>query len=283
MNGRQVWLITGAGRGMGVNFARAALAAGHAVVATAREASSVQNALGEQERLLAVPLDVTDSSAAEAAVAAAVEHFGSLDVVVNNAGSFYAGFFEEMAPEDFRAQIESTLFGPVNVTRAALPQMRAQRSGLVITISSTAGIASTAEFTTAYAASKFGVEGFMEALAGEVAPFGIRTMVVEPGFFRTELLGAQSTRYAEPTIHDYAERSLATIAAWRSMDGQQVGDPAKLAEAVVKLAALDVPPLRFPAGLDAVQLFETKARLLLEQASAHRDMSSGLAHEGHTA
>ena len=283
MNGRQVWLITGAARGMGVNFARAALAAGHAVVATARDASSVQNALGEQERLLAVPLDVTDPSAAEAAVAAAVEHFGSLDVVVNNAGSFYAGFFEEMAPEDFRAQIESTLFGPVNVTRAALPQMRAQRSGLVITISSTAGIASTAEFTTAYAASKFGVEGFMEALAGEVAAFGIRTMVVEPGFFRTELLGAQSTRYAEPTIHDYAERSLATIAAWRSMDGQQVGDPAKLAEAVVKLAALDVPPLRFPAGLDAVQLFETKARLLLEQASAHRDMSSGLAHEGHTA
>ena len=282
MNVRQVWLITGAGRGMGVNFARAALAAGHAVVATAREASSVQNALGEQERLLAVPLDVTDPSAAEAAVAAAVEHFGSLDVVVNNAGSFYAGFFEEMAPEDFRAQIESTLFGPVNVTRAALPQMRAQRSGLVITISSTAGIASTAEFTTAYAASKFGVEGFMEALAGEVAPFGIRTMVVEPGFFRTELLGAQSTRYAEPTIDDYAERTVATIAAWRSMDGQQVGDPAKLAEAVVKLAALDVPPLRFPAGLDAVQLFETKARLLLEQASAHRDISSGLAHEGHT-
>ena len=150
-------------------------------------------------------------------------------------------------------------------------------------MSSTAGIASTAEFTTAYAASKFGVEGFMAALAGEVAPFGIRTMVVAPGFFRTELLGAQSTRYAEPTIDDYAERTVATIAAWRSMDGKPVGDPAKLAEALVTLAALDLPPLRFPAGADAIAQFETKARLLLEQASAHRDMSSGLAHESTTA
>ena len=142
MTDKQVWLITGAGRGMGIDIARAALAAGHAVVGTARNAASVTDALGEHDDLLAVPLDVTDPAAAEAAVAAAVERFGHLDVLVNNAGSFYAGFFEEMAPEDFRAQIESTLFGPVNVTRAALPQMRAQRSGLVVTISSTAGIAS---------------------------------------------------------------------------------------------------------------------------------------------
>ena len=267
MTDKQVWLITGAGRGMGIDIARAALAAGHAVVGTARNAASVTDALGEHDDLLAVPLDVTDPAAAEAAVAAAVERFGHLDVLVNNAGSFYAGFFEEMAPEDFRAQIESTLFGPVNVTRAALPQMRAQRSGLVVTISSTAGIASTGDFLTAYAASKFGVEGFMEGLATEVAPFGIKTMLVEPGFFRTELLSAQSTRYAEPSIEDYAERTRATVAGWQSMDGKQGGDPAKLADALVQLVALDEPPLRFAAGADAVELFETKAQTLLDQAT----------------
>ena len=279
MTDKQVWLITGAGRGMGIDIARAALAAGHAVVGTARNADGVTSALGEHDDLLAVPLDVTDPAAAEAAVAAAVERFGHLDVVVNNAGSFYAGFFEEMAPEDFRAQIESTLFGPVNVTRAALPQMRAQRSGLVVTISSTAGIASTGDFLTAYAASKFGVEGFMEGLATEVAPFGIKTMLVEPGFFRTELLSAQSTSYAEPSIDDYAERTRATVAGWQSMDGKQGGDPAKLADALVQLVALDEPPLRFAAGADAVELFETKAQTLLDQANAHRELSSSLAHD----
>lgn len=279
MTDKQVWLITGAGRGMGIDIARAALTAGHAVVGAARNAASVTDALGEHDDLLAVALDVTDPAAAEAAVAAAVERFGHLDVLVNNAGSFYAGFFEEMTPGDFRAQIESTLFGPVNVTRAALPQMRAQRSGLVVTISSTAGIASTGDFLTAYAASKFGVEGFMEGLAGEVAPFGIKTMLVEPGFFRTELLSAQSTRYAEPAIEDYAERTRATVAAWQGMDGQQAGDPAKLAAALVQLVALDEPPLRFAAGADAVELFEAKAHTLLDQADAHRELSSGLAHD----
>ena len=277
MTVQQVWLITGAARGMGVDFVRSALAAGHAVVATARNAASVTSALGEHENLLPFPLDVTDPKAAESAVAAAVERFGRLDVVVNNAGSFYAGFFEEMPPEDFRAQIETTLFGPVNVTRAALPQMRAQRSGLVVTISSTAGIATSGEFLTAYAASKFGVEGFMEALAGEVAPFGIKTMVIEPGFFRTELLGAQSTQYSEPSIDDYADRTRATITAWQGMDGKQSGDPAKLADALVLLAALDEPPLRFPAGADAVELFRTTAHKLVASADAHRELSESLA------
>jgi NAD(P)-dependent dehydrogenase (short-subunit alcohol dehydrogenase family) len=278
MTDKQVWLITGAGRGMGIDIARAALAAGHAVVGTARNPASVTDALGEHDELLAVALDVTDRAAAEAAVAGAVERVGHLDVLVNNAGSFYAGFFEEMTPEDFRAQIESTLFGPVNVTRAALPQMRAQRSGLVVTISSTAGIASEADFLTAYAASKFGVEGFMEGLASEVAPFGIKTMLVEPGFFRTELLTAQSTQYAEPSIDDYADRTRATVAGWQSMDGKQGGDPAKLAGALVQLVALDEPPVRFAAGADAVELFENKAQTLLDQADAHRELSSSLGH-----
>lgn len=274
---RKVWLVTGAGRGLGVDIVKAALAAGHAVVATARNVENLTGALGSHDDLLGVALDVTDPAAAEQAVAAAVERFGRLDVVVNNAGSFHAGFFEEMSPEAFRAQIETTLFGPVNVTRAALPQLRAQRDGLVMAISSTAGIASTGDFLTAYAASKFGVEGFMEALGPEVDPFGIRTMLVEPGFFRTELLTPQSTQYAPPSIPDYADRTAATIEAWQGMDGQQGGDPAKLAAALVQLAALPEPPARFAAGADAVELFETKARTLLSQADAHRDLSSSLA------
>jgi NAD(P)-dependent dehydrogenase (short-subunit alcohol dehydrogenase family) len=279
MSEKKVWFITGAGRGLGVDIAKAALAAGHAVVATARNAESVSQALGEHDDLLAVDLDVTDPTAAQAAIAATVERFGRLDVLVNNAGNFQAGFFEEMTPEAFRSQIETTLFGPVNVTRAALPQLRAQRSGLVVTISSTAGIASPVEFTTAYAASKFGVEGFMEGLAPEVAPFGIRTMLVEPGFFRTELLTPQSTQYAEPSIEDYAERSKRTIEAWQGMDGKQGGDPAKLADALVELAALEEPPVRFAAGADAVATFEQKANELLAQADAHRELSTSLAHD----
>jgi NAD(P)-dependent dehydrogenase (short-subunit alcohol dehydrogenase family) len=279
MTDKKVWLVTGAGRGLGVDIARAALAAGHAVVATARAAGSITTALGEHEDLLAVALDVTDPGAAEAAVRAAVDRFGHLDVLVNNAGSFEAGFFEEMAPEAFRAQLETTLFGPVNVTRAALPQLRSQRSGLVLTISSTAGIAVAGDFLTAYAASKFGVEGFMEGLAAEIAPFGIRTMLVEPGFFRTELLTPRSTRYAAPSIADYADRTERTVEAWRSMDGTQGGDPAKLAAALVELAALADPPVRFAAGADAVELFGTKARTLLAQADAHRALSESLAHD----
>jgi NAD(P)-dependent dehydrogenase (short-subunit alcohol dehydrogenase family) len=277
MTDKKVWFITGAGRGMGVDIAKAALAAGHAVVATARKAESATAALGEHDDLLAVKLDVTDPAAAVAAVQAAVDRFGRIDVLVNNAGNFYAGFFEEISPEDFRAQVETTLFGPINVTRPVLPVMRAQRSGLVVAISSTAGLAG-GEFLTAYAASKFAVEGWIESLTPEVAPFGIRTMLVEPGFFRTELLTPESTNYAESTIEDYAERTEQTVAAWNSMNGQQQGDPAKLANALVQLASQDEPPLRFAAGADAVQVVEKKAKDLLAQADAHRELSSNLAH-----
>ena len=279
MSEKKVWFITAAGRGLGVDIAKAALAAGHAVVATARNAESATKALGEHDDLLSVDLDVNDPAEAAAAVHATVERFGRLDVLVNNAGSFQAGFFEEMAPENFRSQIETTLFGPVNVTRAALPQLRAQRSGLVMTISSTAGIAVAGDFLTAYATSKFGVEGFMEGLAPEVAPFGIRTMLVEPGFFRTELLTPQSTQYAEPSIEDYAERTTATVEAWRGMDGKQGGDPTKLAAALVLLAAIDEPPVRFAAGADAVATLGQKASDLRAQADAHRELSASLAHE----
>jgi NAD(P)-dependent dehydrogenase (short-subunit alcohol dehydrogenase family) len=196
MSTRQVWFITGAGRGMGVDIAKAALAAGHAVVATGRNPDSTTAAVGQHPDLLAVTLDVTDPGAAQAAVRAAVARFGRIDVLVNNAGNFYAGFFEEIRPEDFRAQIETNLFGPLNVTRAVLPVLRAQRGGLVVTISSTAGLVGQA-FCSAYAASKFALEGWMESLTPEVTPFGIRTMLVEPGFFRTDLLTPESTRYAD--------------------------------------------------------------------------------------
>ena len=278
MSHKNVWFVTGAGRGMGVDIAKAALAAGHAVVATGRNPEKVASVLGAHDDLIVVALDVTDPASAEAAVRAGVDRFGRIDVLANNAGNFNAGFFEELTPEEFRAQIETTLFGPVNVTRAALPIMRAQRSGLIVTISSTAGIVG-GEFLTAYAASKFAVEGWMESLAPEVAPFGIRTMLVEPGFFRTELLTPESTKYAEPLIADYAERTQETVTAWQSMNGQQSGDPAKLADALVRLAAREDPPLRFPAGADAVTTFENRAKLLLEQADANRELSSNLAYD----
>jgi NAD(P)-dependent dehydrogenase (short-subunit alcohol dehydrogenase family) len=275
MTEEKVWFITGAGRGMGVDIAKAALAAGHAVVAAARNTDTITVALGQEDDLLAVKLDVTDPADAEAAVQAAVDRFGHIDVLVNNAGNFYAGFFEEIGPEDFRAQIETTLFGPMNVTRSVLPVMRAQRSGLVVAISSTAGIVGQ-EFCTAYAASKFGVEGWMESLTPEVAPFGIRTMLVEPGFFRTELLTPESTNYAGSSIEDYAERTEQTVAAWKGMNGRQGGDPAKLAEALIHLARQAEPPLRFVAGADAVETVEQKAKNLLAQVDDYRDLSTSL-------
>jgi len=278
MTDTKVWLVTGAGRGMGLDIANAALAAGHAVVATARNPGTVTAALAEDDDVLAVKLDVTDPADAEAAVRAAVDRFGRIDVLVNNAGNFNAGFFEELSPEEFRAQIETTLFGPVNVTRAVLPVMRDQRSGLLVTISSTAGIVGQ-EFCTAYAAAKFGVEGWMESLTPELAPFGIRTMLVEPGFFRTELLTPESTKYAESSIEDYAERTKQTVTAWKSMNGQQGGDPAKLANALVQLASQEEPPLRFAAGADAIATVEQKARNLLAQADAYRELSSNLDHD----
>jgi NAD(P)-dependent dehydrogenase (short-subunit alcohol dehydrogenase family) len=275
---RQVWLITGAGRGLGVDIAKAVLAAGHAVVATGSDAAKVVAAVGDRGSLLAIKLDVTRPQDAHAAVEAAVAKFGRIDVLVNSAGNFFAGFFEELSPEQVRNQIETLLFGPMNVTRAVLPAMRKQRSGLVLTVSSTAGITGQM-FCTAYAAAKFGVEGWMESLTPEIAPFGIRTMLVEPGFFRTELLTNDSTTYAKPSIDDYAEKTKEIVAAWKNMDGKQGGDPAKLAAAIVKLVALKEPPTRFAAGADAMQTFEAKASTLLAQAHVHRELSTSLAYD----
>src|SRR4051812_12027932 len=274
----KTWLITGAGRGMGVDFARATLAAGHNVVATGRDPDTVRSALGEHENLLVAALDVTDPHSAEDAAAAAVDRFGRIDVLLNNAGNFVAGFFEELTTEQVRAQIETNLVGPMTVTRAALPVMRQQRSGLVISISSGAGLIGSPH-GSAYAASKFALEGWMESLAGEVEPFGIRTMIVSPGFFRTELLTPESTTFGELSIDDYDEARTGMNAFWASMNGTQSGDPAKLARALVQLAGSDEPPLRWTAGDDVVGGVEDKARLLLAQVDAHRELSTSLSHE----
>jgi NAD(P)-dependent dehydrogenase (short-subunit alcohol dehydrogenase family) len=273
----KVYFITGAGRGMGVDFARAALAAGHHVVATGRRPQAVAQAVGAHENLLAAKLDVTVPADAEAAVRAAVDRFGRIDVLINNAANFQAGFFEEISPEQFRAQMEVNFFGVLNVTRAVLPVMRRQRGGQVVTISSTAGIVA-GEFTSAYAASKFALEGWMEALRPEVAPYGITTTVVEPGFFRTELLEQASTTWAALSVGDYAERTAQTIPAWESMNGKQSGDPAKLARALVTLLDLPAPPERWVAGADAVQTVTQKADLLREQANAFPELSTTLDH-----
>jgi NAD(P)-dependent dehydrogenase (short-subunit alcohol dehydrogenase family) len=275
----KVILVTGAGRGLGTDIVREALAAGHQVVATGRRPEEVEKALGgPQDNLLVTKLDVTSLEDAEAAAQAAVDRFARIDVLVNNAGNFFAGYFEEITPAQMRQQIETNLFGPMNVTRAVLPVLRKQRAGHIITLSSSAGLIGQ-EFCVAYAASKFGVEGWMESLRYDVEPYGIHTTVVEPGFFRTELLVDASTTWPEPTIDDYAERTTATIAAWKSMNGQQTGDPAKLARALLAIADQDNPLLRFVAGADAIEGVEAKARELLAQAQASRVLGSDLAYD----
>jgi NAD(P)-dependent dehydrogenase (short-subunit alcohol dehydrogenase family) len=276
MTDKKVWFITGAGRGMGADFARAVLASGDRLVATGRDVERLTALLGPSDDLFAVKLDVTRPEDAAAAVKAAVQRFGRIDVLVNNAATFEAGFFEEMPAAQFERQLAANLFGQLNVTRAVLPVMRKQRAGHVITISSTAGLASGAEFTSAYAASKFAVEGWMEALRVEVAPFGIHTTVVNPGFFRTELLSEQSTSYAEPSIPDYAERGAALRAAWKSMHRQQAGDPAKLAQALLTIAAQEPPPRRFLAGADAIATAEQKISDLRADIESNRQLSASL-------
>ncbi|MER5181024.1 SDR family oxidoreductase [Streptomyces sp. NPDC002896] len=275
----KVILVTGAGRGLGTDIAREALAAGHQVVATGRRPEQVEKTLGgPHDNLLVTRLDVTSLDDAQAAAQAAVDRFGRIDVLINNAGNFYAGYFEEITPDQMRQQIETNLFGPMNVTRAVLPIMRKQRAGHIITLSSSAGIIGQ-EFCVAYAASKFGVEGWMESLRYDVEPYNIHTTVVEPGFFRTELLVDGSTIWPEPTIDDYAERTTATIAAWKSMNGQQTGDPAKLARALLTIANQDKPPQRFIAGADAIEGVKAKANELLAQAEASRELGANLAYD----
>lgn len=277
-NNKKVWFITGAGRGMGVEFARAALAAGYQVIATGRNTEKVAKVLGDDENLLIVKLDVTDPRDAESAVKLVVDQFGKIDVLVNNAGSFYGGFFEELTPQQIERQIMTNVYGPMNVTRAVLPVMRKNRSGHILSISSLAGLVGF-EYNAAYCASKFGLEGFMESLHQDVAPYGIKTTIVEPGFFRTGFLEPESKFLAEATIDDYKERNAQYHVFWEEKNGQQEGDPIKLAKALIMIVNQEEPPSRWIAGADALAGAEQKVVELQKQINAYRDLSISLACE----
>jgi len=265
----RVWFVTGAARGLGASIVEAALAAGHRVVATARRPDAVTERFGAHLRLVPVALDVTSPESAEAAVATAMEQVGRIDVVVNNAGASYKGYFEEMSSAQVAEQLAVNLLGPMNVTRAVLPVLRQQRSGLLVMVSSGAGLVGF-EYSSVYAASKAGLEGWTSALEQEVAPFGIRTMLVNPGFFRTGLAGPESLVWPERTVDDYADRSARQQEWWRAQDGQQPGDPDALARLLVSIAGEQSPTRRLLAGDDAIALAEQRSAELAAQAHENR-------------
>lgn len=273
----KVWFVTGAARGLGKAIARAALAAGHKVVATGRDTNAVRVALGESSEVLAVPLDVTRPGDAARAVRAAVERFGRIDVLVNNAGYGLVGALEEVTDEEFAAQFATNVGGVVAVTRAVLPQLRAQRAGHIVNISSAAGIAGFAG-ASAYSGTKFAVEGISEALAQEVAPLGIKVTIVEPGYFRTEFLTSGSVVFAKEIIDDYAATVGAARRGARDMNGKQGGDPDKLAHALLTLVEAKHPPLRFSAGEDAVGLLEHTLAAKAAELAAWNTLSLSLGH-----
>ncbi|TIM12420.1 MAG: SDR family oxidoreductase [Mesorhizobium sp.] len=248
----KVWFITGAGSGIGAATARAALGAGDRVVATGRNPDKIRNALRgvASDRLAVVQLDVADAIQAKAAVDKAMEAFGRIDVLVNNAGYSLLGNFEELTTAEIDGLISTNLHGVVHVMRAVIPVTRKQRSGKIINVSSLAGIIGF-KHCGAYSAAKFAVEGLSQSVAQEVAQFGIIVTAVAPGFFRTDLLDDQNARYGSSTIDDYAAEGSAK-AMWSGYNGKQQGDPAKLGDALVKIAGMDNPPKQFLAGSDAV-------------------------------
>jgi NAD(P)-dependent dehydrogenase (short-subunit alcohol dehydrogenase family) len=261
----KVWLITGSSRGLGRAIAEAALSLGDEVVATARNVDSLAGLGGEH-----VALDVTDPEAARAAVAHAVERFGRLDVVVNNAGYADAGSFEELAPEVFDAQIQTNFYGVVNVTRAALPVMRAQRSGRIIQVS-TAGGRTGHPGLSAYHASKFAVEGLSETVAKEVAPFGVKVTIAEPGGMRTDWAGSSMRIY--DFDDDYAPSIGAMVKHYDDGGKSFAGDPAKFALAILELASMDDPPLRIPFGSDTVKILRAAAEADIASMDRLRELS----------
>jgi NAD(P)-dependent dehydrogenase (short-subunit alcohol dehydrogenase family) len=267
----RVWFITGASRGFGRALSEAVLARGDRLVATARGAEFVAECGERHPEALALRLDVTDREQAHAAIAAAVERFGRLDVIVNNAGYGQFGAVEEQTEEELRRQFEVNLFGVLNVTRAALPQLRAQRRGHVVQMSSLNGIEGLVGGGS-YCATKFAVEGLSESLAAEVAHLGITVTIVEPGPHRTEFAGEESARLAAP-IEDYAESVGAAREAFADMDGTQPGDPHRAALAIIAAVDADDPPLRLPLGEMALANIRTKLEGQLEELEAWRDLS----------
>jgi NAD(P)-dependent dehydrogenase (short-subunit alcohol dehydrogenase family) len=274
----KTWLITGASRGMGAEFAKAALESGDSVIATSRSAESVTKALGSSELLLPFTLDVTQPADADKAVGAALQRFGRIDVLVNNAGYGLCGALEECSVDETLAQYQTNVFGLINVTRAALPVLRKQRCGHIVNISSVGGFHADAG-VSAYCGTKFAVEGLSEALAKEVAPLGIRVTIVEPGYFRTELLAPEALQYAATEIEDYSETAGAVRRSVPTMHGKQAGDPRKLALALLRIVNSSNPPLRFLAGSDAVAVFEQKLLQARIDLDSWRDLSVSLAYD----
>ncbi len=267
----KIWLITGSSRGFGRALAEAVLAAGDRLVATARNPAQLADLVeryGDQVR--AVGLDVTDARAADDAIHVAVDAFGRLDVLVNNAGYGDISSIEDTSLEIFRAQIETNLFGVVNVTKAAISLMREQRSGRIIQFSSIGGRIGVPGLS-AYNTAKWGVEGFSEVLAQEVGPLGIKVTIIEPGGFRTDWAGASMT--VRPSRPEYASTVGAVAEYLRAHSGAQPGDPAKAAAAIVYIASLDEPPLRLLLGSDAVQRAEQSDRARMESDRKWRDLS----------
>jgi NAD(P)-dependent dehydrogenase (short-subunit alcohol dehydrogenase family) len=273
---QKTWFITGAGRGLGAEIAKAALRAGDIVVAAGRNRAAVSDRLGpNSSSLLSVQLDVNDEAQAQAAVATAVDRFGTIDVLVNNAGYGHLGLFEEATVQDVQAQFGTNLFGVFSVTRAVLPVMRAARKGRIFNVSSSAGMRGLA-FGSLYCASKFALEGFSESLAQEIAPFGIRVTIVEPGPFRTDFLSAESIRFGEHAVADYDDRRSALRASFEQRNGKQPGDPVKLAEAIVRLASEPEPPLRFVAGSIAFDTISAKLVDMQTELERWRPLSVGM-------
>jgi len=262
----KTWFITGASSGFGRAFAEHALAQGHNVVATARRLEPLQELAAQApDRVLALSLDVTVEEEAERAVAAAVKRFGRLDVVINNAGFAVVGALEETSDREMRAQMETNFFGAMNVTRAVLPVLRAQKGGAIVNMSSLGGQVSFAGFS-AYSASKFALEGASEALAQEVAPFGIKVLIVEPGQFRTDLAGA-GMRYL-PAMEAYEATVGQTRSFAHSMHGTQAGDPHRAAAAIEQALKAEKTPLRLQLGADAVEMVRAHSEALLADLAA---------------
>jgi NAD(P)-dependent dehydrogenase (short-subunit alcohol dehydrogenase family) len=262
----QTWFITGASSGFGRAFAEHALKRGHNVVATARRTSALDDIVARApERILALALDVTRFSDAQAAVAAAVARFGRIDVLINNAGYGIVGAFEETPDDELRALMETNFFGAMNVTRAALPTLRAQRGGAIVNISSLGGQLSFAGFSV-YSAAKFALEGVSEALAQELRPFGIKVLIVEPGQFRTNLAGAGMRHM--PQMEVYRDVVGATRQFAHDMHGTQPGDPLKGAAVVEKAVEASDTPLRLQLGADAVDAIRDHATRLLQDLAA---------------
>jgi NAD(P)-dependent dehydrogenase (short-subunit alcohol dehydrogenase family) len=270
---KRVWFITGASRGIGALIAEAALADGNAVVAAGRNVAAIVERLGDSAALLPVALDVTDEAQAKEAVRTAVEKFGRIDVLVNNAGFGLLGAVEESADRDVRRMYDTNVFGLLNVTRAVLPVMRKNRSGHVINISSIGGYRGAAGFGV-YSSTKFAVEGITEALRDELKPLGIHATVVEPGYFRTDFLDASSLTVAPDVIADYDASSGAVRRKAAQMNHNQPGDPKKLAQAMVVLADAPNPPLRLPLGTDTLAAIATKNAYVEQEMQTWRALSA---------